>query len=218
MNLTQNHAKIAWQHWTAQFANSPRLEALVKALYAGVEDFPLLELLKDRWLDTAYGAQLDGIGQILGQPRQIADTVYVPFFGFYGQPNTRGFGEARIRREGEKVLSGYTTLLDREYRKILYWKIAVNTGHGTFPEINAAIQNIFDAQYVRMQNTGNASFSIWISKLPGPNDPLAHNARKWIPKAAGVGVTIITGSTENPFGFKEQGFYGFGVGTLAREI
>jgi hypothetical protein len=44
------------------------------------------------------------------------------------------------------------------------------------------------------------------------------NPYKWVPQAAGVGVQLITGSTDKPFGFREQGFFGFGVGVLARGI
>ena len=65
---------------------------------------------------------------------------------------------------------------------------------------------------------GNAKIRIWVSRIPGPNDPLMANPYKWVPQAAGVGVQLITGSTEKPFGFREQGFYGFGVGVLARGI
>lgn len=39
--------------------------------------------------------------------------------------------------------------------------------------------------------------------------------RRWVPKAAGVGILTITTSPETPFGFKNQGFYGFGVGVMA---
>lgn len=220
MDLNQGHAAVAWGHWLGQFQGKRRLEALVKALLKPTEGLQgaLRALYEDRWLDTAVGKQLDGIGEIVGLPRVIDEAIYVRFFGFQGQPNVGGFGEARFRRANERPVAGSATLLDAEYRKLLYWKIALNNGHGTAPEIASSLKPIFDVTRVIVKNAGNAKIRIWVSRIPGPNDPLMANPYKWVPQAAGVGVQLITGSTEKPFGFRQQGFYGFGVGVLARGI
>ncbi|EHK65310.1 DUF2612 domain-containing protein [Achromobacter arsenitoxydans] len=220
MDLQQNHAAIAWGHWLGQFQSKPRLRALVTALLKPADGLQgaLRDLYEKRWLDSAEGKQLDGIGEIVGLPRTIDDTVYVQFFGFDGQPNVGGFGVARLRRAFERAVGGSTTLLDPEYRKLLYWKIALNNGRGTAPEIAAALKPIFDVSRVLVQDAGNAKIRIWVDRIPGPNDPLMTNPYKWVPKLAGVGVQFISGSTDRPFGFREQGFYGFGVGVLARRI
>lgn len=218
-NLTQDHASIAWNHWLAQFPDGTRLEALVRALhrpFAGIQT-SLLELLRDRWLDVAEGRQLDGIGDIVGLPRVIDDVVYVQFFGFISQPGIAGFGIGRLRRAHESTIGGSTTLLDPEYRRLLYWKIAINNGHGTTPEIIAALKPILAVTKVVVQDVGNAKIAIWVNRLPGVSDPLMVNARRWVPKAAGVGLTL-TASTDKPFGFVNQGYYGFGVGVMARGI
>lgn len=164
------------------------------------------------------GRQLDGIGEIVGLAREIDEVVSTSFFGFIGQPGITGFGGARLRRTYEKAVSGSTTLQDPEYRKLLYWKIAVNNGHGTTPEIAASLKAIFDLEKVVIQNAGNAKIRIWLSAYPTINDTLLANAKRWVPSLAGVGITVITGSTGLPFGFSNQGLYGFGVGTLARNI
>lgn len=218
-DLLQDHGLIAWNHWLAQFPNGTRLEALVRALHqpmAGVQS-ALLQLLRNRWLDVAEGAQLDGIGEIVGLPRVIDDVVYVQFFGFIDQPGIAGFGVGRLRRANELTIGGSTTLLDPEYRRLLYWKIAINNGHGTTPEIISALKPILEVDTVVVQDRGNAKIAIWVDRLPGLSDPLMVNARRWVPKAAGVGL-ILSASTNKPFGFVEQGFYGFGVGVMAREI
>jgi len=218
-NLMQDHASIAWNHWLAQFPDGTRLEALARALYkpfAGIQT-ALLELLRDRWLDVAEGKQLDGIGDIVGLPRVIDDVVYVQFFGFISQPGIAGFGVGRLRRAHELSVGGSTTLLDPEYRRLLYWKIAINNGHGTTPEIIAALKPILDVNQVYVHDRGNAKIAVHVDRLPGPSDPLMVNARRWVPKAAGVGL-VLTASTDVPFGFVEQGFYGFGVGVMARGI
>lgn len=219
MDLTQDHALIAWQHWPAQFNDGSRIEAVVRSLLEPLNNAQgaLLQLLQGRWLDTAEGAQLDGIGDIVGLPRVINDVAYIEFFGFLGQPGIAGFGVGRFRREFEPTTGGSTTLLDPEYRRLLYWKIAINNGHGTAPEIIAALKPIFDVDRVIVQDIGNAKIAVWVNRLPGPSDPLMVNASRWVPKAAGVGLQL-TASTDAPFGFVEQGFYGFGVGVMARGI
>lgn len=219
MDLQQDHALIAWQHWPAQFNDGSRLEALVRALASPLNggQEAVRQLLEGRWLDTAQGAQLDGIGDIVGLSRVIDDVAYVEFFGFLGQPGIAGFGVGRFRREFESVIGGSTELLDPEYRRLLYWKIAINNGHGTTPEIIAALKPILNVTRVVVQDMGNAKIAVWVNRLPGVSDPLMVNARRWVPKAAGVGLAL-TASTDQPFGFLEQGFYGFGVGVMAREI
>lgn len=219
MDLTQDHGLIAWNHWLAQFPNGTRLEALVRSLIQPMNgaEAALLQLLEDRWLDTAEGKQLDGIGEIVGLPRVIDDVAYVQFFGFLEQPGIATFGIGRLRRANESTIGGSTTLLDPEYRRLLYWKIAINNGHGTTPEIIAALKPILEVEKVVVQDMGNAKIAVWVNRLPGVSDPLMINARRWVPKAAGVGLTL-TASTDTPFGFVSQGFYGFGVGVMARGI
>lgn len=219
LDLTQDHAEVAWGHWLAQFVDGSNLEAIVKSLYKPLNDVQgaLLQLLNDRWLDTAEGAQLDGIGDIVGMPRTIDETVYVEFFGFSGQPSIKGFSKGRFRRDGESITGGSTTLLDPEYRKVLYWKIAVNNGHGTTPEIIAAAKVIFDVTQVIVQDMGDAKIAVWLNGLNVENSPLFANGKRWIPKAAGVGVELNAG-TNRPFGFQSQGFYGFDDGIMSRGI
>lgn len=220
MDMHQDHGSAAWNNWLGQFRGKPRLEALVKALLKPVEGLQgaLRALYEERWLETAVGKQLDGIGEIVGIPRVIDQAIYIRFFGFQGQPAVGGFGEFRFRRGQEQAIAGYARLFDAEYRKLLYWKIALNNGHGTAPEIARALKPIFDVERVIVQNAGNAKIWIWVSRLPGPNDPLMANPYRWVPQAAGVGVQLVTGSTEKPFGFRGQRFYGFGVGVMARGI
>ncbi|MCT9127503.1 DUF2612 domain-containing protein [Cupriavidus gilardii] len=162
MDLTQDHAGTAWGHWLSQFDGKPRLEALVKALLKPADGIQgaLKALYEERWLDTAVGKQLDGIGEIVGLSRVIDEALFTAFFGFVGQPAIGGFGQARIRRGYENALVGSTTLQDPEYRKLLYWKIALNNGHGTAPEIVTALKPIFDVERVIVEDAGNAKIRI----------------------------------------------------------
>lgn len=58
-----------------QFNNSPKLRAVVAALVAEFTNIEnTLDLMKsERWIDTAVGAQLDGCGYIVGEPRRGRD-------------------------------------------------------------------------------------------------------------------------------------------------
>lgn len=221
MDFEQDNGAVAWRNFVGALSDdNPRLESFVRALYAPLN--ALQRAMRDsvelRWLDVAVGQQLDGIGDIVGQPRYLDEALYTYFFGFDSQPFTAGFGQARIRNNWETATGESARLNDEEYRKVLYWKIAVNNGHGTAPEIAAALRGIFGVTDVRIKDVGNAKMTIWIDKVPNINDPLLNNARRWIPKLAGVGVQLLLGSAGKPFGFAEQGFYGFGVGSLSMEI
>lgn len=58
-----------------QFRGKPRIEALLKAIAAQVQHLEdvATDLRENRWLDSAEGAQLDGLGRILGLPRGAWD-------------------------------------------------------------------------------------------------------------------------------------------------
>lgn len=218
--VPQKHSDIAWGNWLMQFRQSPRLESMVKALLrpSNITSAVLVDLLKNRWLDEAKGAQLDGIGEVVGQPRLISDAFYIEFFGFLGQNNIKGFGGARIRREHEKVAGGSASLSDSEYRKVLYWKIAVNNSNGTAPEIANAIKTIFDTGSVRLKNLGNATLGVWFATTENTNPYLIKNIPRWIPTAAGVRVALSQSPDDKVFGFRSQGLFGFSVGVLARQV
>lgn len=220
MELDQDHAGIGWGNWTSQFERSSRLESVVRALFqpmTGVQRAQI-GLYRERWLETAEGAQLDGIGEIVGLSRVLDNAVFVTFFGFSHQPGIAGFGKARIRRAHENHQSGSTTLNDAEYRRLIYWKIAVNNGRGTAPEIVSALRQIFDVPRVIVEDAGTAKIRIWIAQKAGASSPLMADPRRWVPKAAGVGILAITTSPEAPFGFRNQGFLGFGIGVMAHSI
>ena len=70
-----DYVSIALPRLTGQFANSPKLNAIMAAIVA-----PLTTLENDadslntnRWIDTAIGAQLDGCGYIVGEAREGRD-------------------------------------------------------------------------------------------------------------------------------------------------
>lgn len=219
MDLDQNHPDIAWSHWTAQFEGKQNLEAFSKAMLAPAQGIQtaLKQLRDERWLDNAVGQQLDGIGEIVGQPRTIPDTVYLLFFGYAEQPAATAYNQARYRRADESAVGGTTVLPDEEYRQILRWKIGVNNGHGTLPEIAHALATMLGTEYAAVTNAGNAKVRVFIP-VSAQQSVFLSTIKQYIPKAAGVGIQIILGGTQKPFGYAEQGYFGYGVGTYAGVI
>lgn len=196
MEFETRHDVIAWSNWLAQFRHSPKLEALVRSLYWGVNEAgrAAAALHLERFIETAHGAQLDGIGDIVGQTR-IVMAGKVPFFGFEGQSNSAGFGQARFRRGAEADLGQKTELLDAEYRNVLRWKVSVNKGTGTAADVAEAINAVFDTDGTRIEDMGNAKIRIIVDVQIDPDNPLVENKDKWVATAAGVGFEF--------YGFRE---------------
>ncbi len=216
LTFDRDHGAIAWGNWLAEFVGKPRLEAFVRSLFQPINtlDGALKQLLFDRWLDTASGAQLDGIGTIVGQPRTISQAIYLAFFGFVSQPAGRAFGVAPMRRENQPFADA-VSLDDDNYRVLLRLKIALNNGHGTTEEIIAACMAIFDTDTVIVENTGDASMTVSIGRVLDISSILYADALGFIPRAAGVGITLIQFNPDHPFGFSNQGYFGFGDGRMA---
>ena len=78
----------------SQFKDSENLRGLLSAHLSDFEDisFSLDDLLSDRYLDTAQGVQLDGIGEIVGLPRPVAPVDLIGAFGFIDDDTAQGFG------------------------------------------------------------------------------------------------------------------------------
>lgn len=95
------------------------------------------DLMQKRDIDSATGAQLDIIGDIVGQPRTLIGADLFPFFGFQGHVAANSFGTVF-----KETLGGYwyslgqkigddVTLSDDMYRMIIKAKIIKNNARGT---------------------------------------------------------------------------------------
>lgn len=194
MDLDQDHGEIAWSNWTAQFSQSATLRAVVLSLMHpmnGVQG-AIKQLRDDRWLETAEGAQLDGIGDILGRPRQITNTRAIWHFGFEGQAYVGGFGSYPFYRAGGGLYTGGKTLNDDDYRLLLRWKILIDSSYGTIPQIEESLRVLFDVDRIAVEDLGNARIRVHIGRQPTEEDSFLGNPVQWIAKAAGVAVEFRT--------------------------
>lgn len=95
------------------------------------------DLMQKRDIDSATGAQLDIIGDIVGQPRTIVNADLFPFFGFQGNVAANSFGTVFKETVGGywyslgQKIGGDVTLSDDVYRMIIKAKIIKNNACGT---------------------------------------------------------------------------------------
>lgn len=221
MDLNQNHAGIAWGNNLMQFDKAPIMRAFFMAIHKPYDDIQASTraLFDERWLDNATDKQLDGIGQILRQTRYVDFPIAVDYFGFDGQPNIGGFGDYKFKKSTDVLnAENITKLADDEYRKVLYWRIAVLTGSGTAPDIRRALSQILGIHSMRTAPLGNANLKIWLALNSNTNASLLTKIDQWLPIAAGVGFKLSASVGQHTFGFKSQRLSGFGVGTLAKEM
>lgn len=208
---------IAWGNILGQHQKSPRVEGFVRAFYppmtAAATALDRLGTALD--IDTAEGPQLDLIGSIVGIGRSLPGGTYLAFFGFQGQAAGRAFGVARMRRDGEAIATAYTAP-DEEYRALIIAKIALNNGHGTAPEIAAALARVFRVSSVSIRDVGVANFEAWIPRIPLPDEQTGAIIDSIIPRAAGVKFSLVYYTPEF-FGFVGQpGATGFNLAPMAR--
>jgi hypothetical protein len=199
--------------------NKPFVRALVAGMVTPLNDIEqaLNDLYNLRWLQNATGVQLDMVGTIVGQSRESQSAIYYSFFGFAEQPAGVGFGQARIRHDGEPFAES-TSLPDAEYRSLLYAKIARNNSHGTVEDILTVMKAVFNVNTVLVNNIGVASIAVFIGRYLAPSEALREIAYSLVPKLAGVGLTLNQYNPAAVFGFAEQGYLGFGAGSLASDI
>lgn len=191
-------------HLISQFQERPVIKAILEAL--GEELNIIRQAASDlrlkRWIDTGEGVQLDGIGEIVGKDRVIANAVYLPFFGFYGQPNTMGFGEAHFRDSGQAWQKS-TVLDDYSYRKVLWAKVFKNTSFGTHEDTIAMLKVIFDVPIVVVEDAGNAKIRLGIGRRLNVAEMLLIKAYNLFIRAGGVGIRYVVQYTA------EDGYFGF---------
>nr|DAY57416.1 MAG TPA: Protein of unknown function (DUF2612) [Caudoviricetes sp.] len=208
-------------HLIGQFKGKRVLRAILEALGEEMDELEQVfaDLRDKRWIDTGEGAQLDGIGTIVNQPRQIADAIQIAFFGFQGQDNALGFEQGRFRDQWETWLQS-VNLSDPEYRKLLWLKVFKNISTGTAEDTIVSTRRIFDAPYVVLSELGNAKIFIGIGRVLNKNELAIAKAMDLIVRAGGVGVKGMSMfNYDNYFGFLGQpNAKGFEVGSFADDI
>lgn len=193
---------------TSEHNQKPDFMSAVQTLCAGVADTTavIAGLPTAFALGTAQGAQLDVVGQWVGQSRVIPDVVTINFFGFSqalggspgGATNFLTFGEAtnpsvgaRFYNYGE-TYTVTTTLSDTEYTTVLRAVITRNQFDGTVADIEEALMFIFGAA-CKVIDFGTLSVTISVPASSVTAVDLALiSTLDILPRPAGVSYSVTT--------------------------
>lgn len=120
------------------------------------------QLMQERSIDTAVGKQLDIIGDIVGQPRVIIDSSFIPYFGYSGAFQAQPYGDLNDQSVGgyywdiKTSLTGNVVLNDDQYRTFIKAKIIKNTTKATPENVISFIKFVFGADKVQITHDSGA--------------------------------------------------------------
>lgn len=143
-----------------QYKDSVNLKAFLEAFLVefNVLEISGLQLLNERYLDTAVGVQLDGVGEIVGLSRPVSSTDVVGAFGFLNDPTALGFSDLNNILLGGNFFSYGSTeqpIGDDLYRILLRAKIIENQTAMTVDDTTRLISFTFggiDVHYILTTN------------------------------------------------------------------
>lgn len=194
------------------------------------------DLLQLRDIDSATGAQLDIIGRIVGQDRELIAADLYDFFGMIGALNAFPMGDLNDPTIGGIFYSygidfgGNVELDDETYRTFIRAKIYKNITASTPEQFIRAIKLIFGIDQLAVVAEGDASVTVllggqltnfqrvlltYISYSQGYPSRL-------VPKTVGVRINFGEYVPNGYFGFADSpgalgfgdisGTYGYGLG------
>jgi len=150
-----------------QYHESPLLKQYLHAYVEEMDDLfcAVEDVYFGRFLETAVGAQLDVIGEILQQSRSI-DLGQV-YFGFSGATGAQSFGSTTDPLEGGFFKSAnqgtgtITPLDDAVYRKVLKCKAALlNSDTASLDDIYRSVMILMGAVPTKMILTEPANLQV----------------------------------------------------------
>lgn len=183
---------------TSEHADKPKFVAIVQTVAGAICDVTsLIQSMPQTFdLDVAVGAQLDILGQWIGQPRSVGGVLTLGYFGFSDNVAAANFGEennaaigGRFYEEDEPFTST-AVLADPEYRTVLRAKILRNHYQGTTEEIVEALHLIFNAP-AHVDDQGTMSISVVINAPISPIGQSLLTNFDLLPRPAGVAIGQI---------------------------
>lgn len=156
---------------TAQFENKDVFDRYVQLLLAGKPELSTVfkQVMQERSLDSAVGEQLNVIGRIVGQDRQLFDSAIIYYFGFNGAVGASPYGTvAEEETSGfwkslDDPLLGVRSLTDAEYRTLIKIKIIKNTSNADITSFTDAVRLLFGTEEVTYQEN-NATITLNIGR------------------------------------------------------
>ena len=198
----------------SQYAKSPRLLQLLQLLEWAIDpyldiSFFLREVFDPR---TAVGWGLDCWGQIVGISRQIElqgdDTV----FGFDGS-QLQPFNQGPFYSVSA---TAYYKLTDEAFRKLIFFKAAINITDGTLRSLNDIMNRIFgDRGTVCVLHVATMKIRFFFDFYLLPYERALIQREDVPPKPTGVGFDLYEAPRAETFGFAGSDLQPFNQGTFA---
>lgn len=191
---------------TSEHNQKPKFMQLVEVLTGAVGDVTAaVGAMPSAFslLNGAQGAQLDVLGQWIGQSRVIPGILVAGFFGFSelssGLPDglQLPFGELSSQSIGGiwynlgDTAAGTTTLTDPQYITILKARIARNQSNGTLSAIEKALNFIFGVG-CKVADNGTLSLAITVSQPISPVNQSLISGLDILPRPSGVAISSVT--------------------------
>lgn len=219
--------------YTEQFKYDPNsgegakvFDSYVQVLLGGKIELQEIfrQLMQERSLDTAVGVNLDNIGEIVGQDRELLSVDVLDYFGFSGQVNAGSFGSLTDPTIGAMFYSldspkaGNVLLTDDIYRLFIKAKIFKNSMTATPEEFISAVMLIFGVDKVQITE-GRAHITVLIGKNLSAMERALLNyvsyssgfPSRLVPRPLGVSLEFGQFDSQNFFAFQGvPGAKGFG--------
>ncbi len=204
----------------AQYANSPRIVALVQAFNAWIDPQVDLDTFYDYvWnVDTAQGFGLDIWGAIVDVSRNLKIVTAGQYFGFdealTGTSLTpQPFGQAPFWN-GPPASTTYA-LGDDAYRKLILVKALANITDCTAANLNKLLEFLFDGEgRAYVVDTGGMTFRFVFEFILSDVERSIMLNSTAIPRPSGVLAQVMTVDPAYTFGFNEAGGQPFGSGVF----
>lgn len=233
-----DYLEEARERVTEQFKDKVIFDKYLQLLLNGQVEIQkaFKDLMQLRSLDTATGAQLDIIGNIVGQERVLLNADFYNFFGFQGAIKASSFGDVSTPSVGGMFydygtpLGGNIRLDDNTYRLFIKAKIFKNTTASTPEEFLAVLNLVFGTDTTVLTEEGDASITVLLSRVLSDFERALLSyistepgyPSRLIPKTVGVRINYGEFQGGNFFGFEGvpgakgfgefSGTYGYGLG------
>lgn len=216
--VSQDYLQEMRDRVTFAFEDSPVFDKYLQLFNLEYEALQELfrQLMQERSIDTAQGKQLDIIGDIVGQPRELIDSDLLPYFGFEGAGVEQSYGDLYDDRVGgyywdiNTPLAGSVLLNDDQYRIFIKAKILKNVTRATPEDVINFISFVFGVKKIQITVDSGATQAVVII-----SDDLNLFERRllkyffttnkyksyFVPKPLGVGFEFGVAPTDDYFSY-----------------
>lgn len=177
-----------------EYTDSEKFKDFIKSFLSEYQELynSNLSLLNERYLDTAEGIQLDGIGDIVGlaRPEKAADLAGI--FGFYSDPDALGFSTLSNPDVGGNFISIFSTTVpigDDLYRLLIRAKVIQNRIAMTVEETLDLVSFMFGGVSVEYTKTTSFEPNYKIYRVL---TPFESSLLDDLPKMLGIGTVTYT--------------------------